>query len=351
MTAAAWATYAVLLVAGTIWTGMGAAERAYERITLPQLLYFLYLLALGLYSATILSSAPLACVFLALPMLSAAWWTWGEAGSDEANLRAEWQNKLDALRAGLQDDPAAVLPLDALGDLYVQIGEPSLAIAAYSRLESVYEKKTGYGRLLTETRGTLERLRIGGASCAANPTIPKLLRACKDCESVILRAGKTCPSCGAEQYPSPWTRRAALTAHWLEARNLTGVAPIGLVFSPFYRICGPFAYAALWAVWIAAMASSRGEPALLGDDNPRALRLVAAQCALLLGIVAVFAAAPPGPAAPPRKAVRLENALPSSRSGADMIREARSLSEKANAAAERSRRAAREMESGEPAKP
>lgn len=351
MTAFSWLVYALVFVSGVVYLGMSATERAFERATVPQMLYLMYLMTLSVFAGMAMRDAALALLFAAIPAAVAAWFAFSSGGSADFADAAAWEARRREIAAALEADPSDVLALDARADLLAQIGEADAALTAYGALVAAYESRTGYGRLLSAARGRMEQLRLGGSSCARDQRLPRLLRACPGCGAVIARRGPACPSCGRAQHGGPLAWRLALVEHGLAGLGLKSVSFLGVLFLPFLFLCGPIAYGLVWAVWALGLSSRREAPPPFGSDPGRALRELLAQGAAVAVLLAGYAgyAAPPARASSPRTAA-VERAPAEAESRGELgpvaaetlaryRGEALSISARADALAARSRRA------------
>lgn len=251
MVTVVWLCYAAAFIIGLFLYVASSVEKTFERITLPQLFYVLYLMAIALFCVRALRDPWLAMVFMAPPAALAAWLTFIDPPSVHQSLREDCQKELESCRAALQADKDDILALEAAGDLYRKIGEASLARRYYERLTGIYSSKKEMARLKGLIQDKLNEIGIN-PQCAQDPKFPAIVRACPACESVTLRFSYACPCCRRPLFPSLAAWRAVMINRFFDAHNLTHITAAGVAFLPFLFVCGSLAYTALWAVWTLA---------------------------------------------------------------------------------------------------
>lgn len=252
-----WISYAVLFLAALIYYILSAYERTYARITLPQLLYVVYMVGCSYLVVSTSRDIAISLIYLACPAGLVAWFTFTEEYSLKIiSVKDELQRKLDVHRAALKAKPDDIILLETTGDIYRQLGEAALARKYYGRLIAIYDAKPQCDRLKHAVQEKSNDVEIN-PDAVDDLRIPEAIRACPQCESVVLRLEYACPRCDCPIFPGRGLWRAVRFNRFFEKFNLTRITACGLLLLPFLFACGWTAYGLLWGVWTLVF-SARG---------------------------------------------------------------------------------------------
>ncbi|MBI3548206.1 MAG: hypothetical protein HY078_04040 [Elusimicrobia bacterium] len=252
----AWTLYALCLIAGIVYYLMRAMESTLDRISLPQLLYVMYMMGCSAIVAWVGNDGRIAAVFLAVPLFMVAWFTHSAAPGVDAGILHEIQAKIDLARESLKASSTDPFALECLGDQYREIAEPLLAKPYYARLIEHYAGKTGCERVRSTVQEKLREMELNpGAVTVAK--VPELVRACPQCESLALKLAYACPRCGWAFYPDPRTWHVVRMNRFFDRHRFTRVTVFGLCLLPFLFVLGPMPFGVLWGVLTLAFAAGR----------------------------------------------------------------------------------------------
>ncbi|MFA6318636.1 MAG: hypothetical protein WC943_14605 [Elusimicrobiota bacterium] len=299
-----WFLYAGAFIVGLVYAVLASFERVYERITLPQIAYLLYLLICAVLTGN-RGDLAATLVFLAVPAALFAWLTLRAEPGQSVSLQAEAQKELDLFRKVLAERPADVIALEGVGDLYAKVGEHELARRWYKKLSEVYAPNKAYERLRISLEEKISNIEINPIA-GTDPLMPFFLRACPKCDSMAFRSQYSCQVCGEPFYADRWRWRAAVINRFLERHELVRVAVVSLVFLPFLFYCGSAAYFILLGVWALGLRTNAGQRREVQGERPgelpRFLFRTAIVAASLLGIMAFNQGLRPPGGLPGRKA-------------------------------------------------
>jgi hypothetical protein len=283
-----WFLYAALMGAGLLYYVAAAAERAYERMSLPQLFYVAYVLAAALIAGMGFHNLALAVLLYAVPAAIFAWVTLAPEPVGDALAAKQSRADLEAIRRALKEKPDDIIALDNLVELYRRLGLAEPALAHGARLLALYDRRPDFTKLRMQLSLKLDSLRVNGPGCADDPRWPAILRACPGCEAIVLRAKRACPTCGAAFYPSAFDCWAAQANQWLEAANMTRTIVFALLFVPLLYSCGAIAYGILLGVWTLAFTTTRDNRARAEDAPAKEFRRLAWRLAVVGATLLTF---------------------------------------------------------------
>ncbi|MBI5884157.1 MAG: hypothetical protein HZB91_13765 [Elusimicrobia bacterium] len=261
-----WLAYAAAFLVGLVYAILASMEQVYERITLPQVFYLIYLLL----CATIVGHArdlTATLAFLAIPAALFCWLTLRGEPEHSVTLQGEAQKELDEFRKTLAEKPKDVIALEGIGDLYAKVGEHLYARKWYQKLVEVYAANPAYYRLKISLEEKMSNLEINPIA-GTDPRMPYFLRACPKCDSMAFRAQYACHVCAEPFYSNRLMWRAATFNRFFEKNELVRVTQASVVFLPFLFYCGSAAYFVLLGIWSLAFRTNAGMKLAVQGEQP-----------------------------------------------------------------------------------
>lgn len=238
----AWSGWLLAVLTGCGLFVLRGAGSGLSYVSLPRLLYFMWLLVCVLVLAAM--RAPYAAA--AGLTLAAIVGVWAFLGDEPGALRrrAELSERLEGCRRALEENERNPASLELIGDVYSTLEEAGLALRYWERAYAVLPQ-TKLREKIAGLRRSTPSFHCWGAACARE------VRACPECEAVGSRLDFAC-RCGAGHFPD--------RASWLAVRfnrlcDETGAGRAiesGLFLLPFLYLCAPWAYALAWLIWIGA---------------------------------------------------------------------------------------------------
>ncbi|MBI4677279.1 MAG: tetratricopeptide repeat protein [Elusimicrobia bacterium] len=283
-----WLIYGVLFMAGLVYAVLASTERAYDRITLPQIFYLFYAflcVVISTFARDILITATITTVPVALFL----WLTLRAEPEHSVSLQAEAQKDLDAFRKAVADRPNDVIALEAVGDLYAKIGEHELARAWYQKLVAVYAANPAYQRLQISLEEKMHHIDVNPIA-GTDPLMPYYLRACPRCDSVAFRSQFACQVCRGPFYAAERLWRAAVFNRFVERHEFVRMTAAGLIFLPFLFLCGTAAYLVLWAFWSLGFRTNAGQERAFQGERPGDWTRFLIRCGMIAALLAGFLA-------------------------------------------------------------
>jgi hypothetical protein len=237
-----WSGWALATLVGILLFALRSAEGGFVSVSLPKLLYMMWLMTCVLILVALRLVVP-ACVGLAAALLVGALAFAGEEA--DSRRRKEVAERLRGARAALAEHPNNGMSMELLGDVCSTLEEREPALAWYRKAYALVPN----ARLQEKIAG-LERkvplFYIWGNPCAHE------LRLCPGCEELNGRADAECRRCGRPFFATRALWAAAALTRVCDETGLTEALESGLLLLPFLYACGPGPYGLVWLVWAGA---------------------------------------------------------------------------------------------------
>lgn len=249
---AVWLALLIVTAAGIVIVCANALETGYSRASLPQVLYFLYLMTAVLLLA-VGQQARMAGVLFAAVALVATVWTWWTPAVDQDRRRRAICEELKRFRQIARTEAGQPLVWETVGDVYYGLGEATLALRSYEEAARLYAAAKVVRQELFDK---MKRLRSPAMAPLPDPD----LGACRACGEIVKRLDFRCAACQCELFSSRALHAAVRVNRVFEGSKLDRVTATGILFLPFLYLIGPWAYVTAWGVWTLALATWRTGP-------------------------------------------------------------------------------------------
>jgi tetratricopeptide (TPR) repeat protein len=237
-----WAGWLAVTAAGIVMTMLRSAEDAFSTVSLPKLLYMMWLMVCVL-AFVALRMVWEASIGLAAALAVGAFAFMG--GATGSRRREELAERLAGARAALEENPNNALSMELLGDVASTLEEREGALRWYERAYALVPS-AGLLEKLEGLRRETPNFFIWGNPCAHE------LRLCPACEELNARGAYACARCGKAFFGSRLLWRASAFNRFCDDNGLTEILESGLFLLPFLFACGPWAYGFCWLVWAGA---------------------------------------------------------------------------------------------------
>jgi hypothetical protein len=237
-----WAGWLAVTAAGIVMTMLRSAEDAFSTVSLPKLLYMMWLMVCVL-AFVALRLVREASIGLAAALAVGALAFMG--GRTSARRREELAERLAGARAALEENPKNGLSMELLGDVASTLEEREGALRWYEKAYAVVPS-AGLLEKIERLKREQPDFHVWGNPCAHE------LRLCPACEELNARGAYECVRCGKAFFPSRLLWRAASFNRFCDDNGLTEMLESGLALLPFLFYCGPWAYGFCWLVWAGA---------------------------------------------------------------------------------------------------
>lgn len=281
-----WIIYAIILLVGLVYAVLASMEQVYERITLPQVFYLIYLLVCAIICGHARDLTATA-VFLTIPLGMFAWLTMRGEPEYSVTLQGEAQGELIALRKVIAERPNDVIALEGIGDLYAKVGDSDMAAKWYLRLVNLYAANPVYARLKIMLEEKIQNIEINPLT-GTDPRMPYFLRSCPKCESMAFRNQFSCNICGAPFYATVWAWRATIFNRFFEKNEFVRITVAGLLFLPFLFLGGPAPYFVLLGIWSLGLRTTAGQQKAVQGERPGEMLTFLVRAGMLSGLVIAF---------------------------------------------------------------
>lgn len=237
-----WAAWLAVTATGIVMTMLRSAEDAFSTVSLPKLLYMMWLMVcvLALVALRLVQEA---VIGFAAALAVGAFAFMG--GQTSARRREELAERLRGARAALEEDPRNGMSMELLGDVASTLEEREGALRWYERAYAVVPN-AGLLEKIEGLKREVPNFHIWGNPCAHE------LRLCPACEELNARGAYECVRCGKAFFHSRLLWRAASFNRFCDDNGLTEMLESGLALLPFLFACGPWAYGFSWLVWAGA---------------------------------------------------------------------------------------------------
>lgn len=238
----AWSAWALATLSGVILIILRSAEDSYVSVSLPRLLYMMWLMVCVL-ALVALHHITQAIIGLVAALFVGALAFMGQ--EPDSRRRKEVAERLAGARAALAENPENGMSMELIGDVCSTLEEKGRALdwyrKAYQRVPNakLQEKILGLER-------TPPRFYVWGNVCADE------LRICPGCEELNGRPDFECRRCGKAFFPTRGLWLASRFNRLCDETGLTAALESGLALLPFLFWCGPAAYSFAWLIWAGA---------------------------------------------------------------------------------------------------
>lgn len=237
-----WAGWLAVTALGIVMVMLRSAEDAFSTVSLPKLLYMMWLMVCVLAFVALHLVAEAAVGFVAALAVGAFAFMGGETS---ARRREELAERLRGAREALKENPNNGLSMELLGDVASTLEEREGALRWYERAYAVIPN-AGLLEKIERLKREPPDFHIWGNPCAHE------LRLCPKCEELNARGAYDCARCGARFFSSRLLWRAAAFNRFCDDNGLTEILESGLALLPFLFACGPWAYGFTWLIWAGA---------------------------------------------------------------------------------------------------
>ncbi|MDX6770204.1 MAG: hypothetical protein SF051_11785 [Elusimicrobiota bacterium] len=237
-----WGAWALTTMSGVVLVILRSAENSYSSVSLPRLLYMMWLMACVLVLVALRHVFEAAVGLGAALVVGALTFVSSEAVSRR---QKEIEERLRGARQALKEDPENGLSMELIGDVCSTLEHRDLALSWYEKAYALIPNAK-----LLEKLSNLKRsppvFHIWGNPCARE------LRLCPSCETLCRRGDYSCRRCGEVFFAAPGLWRAAAFNGLCDEYGVTEVLESGVVLLPFLFACGPLPYGFCWLVWAGA---------------------------------------------------------------------------------------------------
>lgn len=247
-----WVVLLVICAAGLVFVAANALESGYSRASLPQILYFLYLMGAVLLMAVGQQGRLAGALFAAVAVVVSIW-MWGAPPAGSGERRRAVAQELARFKDMARKEARNPLAWETVGDIYAGLGEAQHALRAYDEAGRLYAAAKVVRKELFDK---MKNLRSPATAPGADPQ----LRACHVCGGVAGRLDFRCSACGCDLFPSRALHLAARFNSIFKGSKLDRITAAGVAFLPFLFLLGPTAYGAVWGIWTFGLATWRLGP-------------------------------------------------------------------------------------------
>lgn len=237
-----WSGWGLVTVLGIVLIMLRSAENSFSTVSLPRLLYMMWLMVCVLVLVALRHVAE-ASVGLVLALAVGAMAFMSDEKSSRR--RKEIEERLRGAREALKEDPDNGLSMELLGDVCSTLEEREPALRWYEKAYALIPNAK-----LLEKISNLRRVPptfyTWGNPCSHE------LRLCPSCEALCGRGDYACRRCGEVFFPSAALWRAARFNRLADEYGVTEALESGVFLLPFLFACGPVAYGFSWLVWAGA---------------------------------------------------------------------------------------------------
>lgn len=238
-----WSAWLITVILGLGMFLLRSSETGFSYVSLPRLLYFLWILVCVLVLGALRAPAP-AAIALGLALIVGVWAMLGDEPPPSTRA-VEVIERVQGCRRALEADARNPASLELLGDVYSTLENKALALKYWGLAYDIWSQAK-----LLEKIEFVKRpdpvFYIWGSPCVRE------LRACSTCERVVGRLTFSCKKCGEVFFPGRADWAAARFNRIYETTGAGAAVETGLAFLPFLYGCGSLAYGLVWLVWIGA---------------------------------------------------------------------------------------------------
>ncbi len=243
MTLIGWSAWALATATGLILIVMRTAENAFTTVSLPRLLYLMWLMVCVLVLVAMRHVAAASVGLLFAAFVGAL--TFMSEDKKVSRRRGEIAERLRGAREALKEEPNNGLAMELLGDVSSTLEDRASALKWYEKAYAFIPNAKLLEKIENLKR-TPPSFYIWGNVCAHE------LRLCPACETLCERDDYSCSRCGETFFSTPGLWWASRFNRVCDEYGLTEALESGVFLLPFLFVCGPMPYGFAWLVWAAA---------------------------------------------------------------------------------------------------